>query len=40
MKAKHPSSRDCFDYSIKSNEVKIIIIKETTSNELMAKCLV
>jgi hypothetical protein len=25
MKARHPSSRDCFNYSIKSNEMKNIV---------------
>jgi hypothetical protein len=34
MKARHPSSRDCFDYRIKGNEVKDVVTEETTSNEL------
>jgi len=36
MKARHPTSRDCCDCSIKSSEVKNIVTEETTANELGA----
>jgi hypothetical protein len=35
MKARYPSSRDCFDCRGKSNEVKNTVTEATTSNELM-----
>jgi hypothetical protein len=51
MKARHPSSRDCFDYSIKIELVRNIVAKmnfissireegrRTTSNELITNLL-